>query len=63
MDNEVLTTVTFEENCEYESSVATRKVPIPQQTVLITLDDPINTEINRLKNDGTYVFYYDDKIQ
>lgn len=63
MNNEVLTTVTFEENCEYESSTATRKVPIPQQTVLITIDDPINTEANRLKNDGTYTFYYDDKIQ
>ena len=44
MDKEVLTTITFKENCEYQSSTITKKIPIPQQIVQIRLEKPINKE-------------------
>lgn len=59
MDKEVLTTITFKENCEYQSSTITKKIPIPQQIVQIRLEKPINKETNRRINE----FYYDDKIE
>ena len=33
MDKEALVTVTFEENCEYQSSTASRKIALPRQLV------------------------------
>lgn len=58
MDREVLTTVTFEENCEYQSSTISKKVSIPQQIVNIELSNVTNLESNRNGN-----YYYDDRIK
>ena len=58
MDREVLTTVTFEENCEYQSSTISKKVSIPQQIVNIELSNVTNLEPNRNGN-----YYYDDRIK
>ena len=59
MDKEALVTVTFEENCEYQSSTASRKIALPQQLVQVNLKNPINMENNRPNG----VFCYDDKIK
>ena len=59
MDKEVRTAITFEENCEYQSSTITKKIPIPQQIVQIELKAPINRETNRNTNE----FYYEDTIE
>lgn len=59
MDKEILTTVTFKENCEYESSTIKKKISIPEQIVQIELSAPINRESNR----GQTEFYYNDKIE
>ena len=58
MDREVLTNITFEENCEYQSSTISKKVSIPQQIVTIELNSIMNLEPNR-----NNVYYYDDRIQ
>ena len=57
MNKEVLTTVTFEENCEYSSSTISKKLPIPQQEVIIQLENPYNMERSNGHN------YYDDRIE
>ena len=59
MDKEALVTVTVEENCEYQSSTASRKIALPQQLVQVNLKNPINMENNRPNG----VFCYDDKIK
>ena len=58
MDKEILTTITFQENCEYKTSTVSKIVPIPKQEVTIQLESPINMEDNR-----NGVFYYNDKIK
>ena len=58
MDKEIATTVTFEENCEYQSSTISKEIPIPKQEVTIQLENPVNTEANRNNH-----FYYDDMIK
>ena len=62
MDKEVLTKVTFEENCEYQSSIASREIALPQQLVQVNLKNPENQENNRILNNQP-VFCYDDKIK
>lgn len=59
MDKEVLTAIKFKENCEYQSSEIQTKIPIPQQIVQVSLDDPENKETPRNPNE----FLYNDKIQ
>ena len=65
-DKQILTTVTFEKNCEYEESSVTRELPIPQQTVKVRLEKPIN--VTKDANGDPVVrdnneFWYNDEIQ
>ena len=59
MKREVLTTVTFKENCEYESSTNTRKIAVPKQTVEVSISSIVNhTNPARDKTPQ-----YNDKLQ
>ena len=61
MDREVLTTVTFKENCEYQSSTITRKIALPKQTVEVSIS--INNLTNSSRNNLINKPFFNDKLE
>lgn len=58
----VLTTITYKENCDYQSSTLTRNLPVAIQNAQINIAVTTPNNNNRINTQNPNIFYYNDLL-